>query len=506
MQKLITEKNLTKIKTLLKRKKKKIVLCHGVFDLLHIGHIKHFQEAKKYGDILICSVTGDKFVNKGPNRPVFNIHQRISFLESLSLIDYLIISNSDTSLGNLKKIKPDVYCKGPDYLDKKKDITKKIYKETGLVKSYGGKIIFTKDETYSSSNLINNNIFFKDDKKIPIIDKIKSQFSIDEIKNEIEKLKKLKVLIIGETIIDQYSFCEAIGKSGKEPILVFRDLFKKQYTGGIVAIAKHLSEFVKKIDLISYLGVNDEYKVFIEKNIPKNIKTYFLKKKNSPTIVKKRIIDYTSNKKIIGLYNLNDEALEPEDEKKLSRKLSSVIKKYDIVIVSDYGHGFISKKNAQLICKKAKFLSLNAQINAANIGYQTMKNYSSLNCVIINENELRHEMRDRNTPLTKLMKSLSKKQFIENLIVTRGQSGSTLYDKKKDKFFQCSAFATKIVDKVGAGDTMLSLISVMLKAKINKNLALFSSSLAAANSVETQGNSENIKKINILKSIEHLIK
>tara|TARA_Y100000741_G_C18250405_1_gene557091 strand:- start:82 stop:1596 length:1515 start_codon:yes stop_codon:yes gene_type:complete len=504
MQKLINENNLYRIKKQFKNKK--IVLCHGAFDLLHIGHIKHFQEAKSYGDILICSVTSDKFINKGPNRPVFNIQQRLSFLNSISLINYLIISNSESSLDILKKIKPNFYCKGPDYKIKKKDITKKIYKETNYVRSYGGKIIFTKDITFSSSTILNNNIIFNSKKNISIIDKIKNNFDIDKIKTEFEKLKKLKVLIIGETIIDQYSFCEAIGKSGKEPILVFRDLYKKQYTGGVIAIAKHLSEFVKKIDLISYLGFNDEYKNFIKKNITKNINPYFLKKKNSPTIVKKRIIDYTSNNKIIGLYNLNDEALDDEDEKKLATKINKIIKKYDIVIVSDYGHGFISKKNAELICKKAKFSSLNAQINAANIGYQTMKNYSSLDCVIINENELRHEMRDRSTNLSKLMKSLSSRQLIDNLIVTRGQSGSIMFNKKENKFYQCDAFATKVIDKVGAGDTMLSLISIMLRANINKNLALFSASLAAANSVESQGNSESIKKINILKSIEHLLK
>ena len=502
--KLINQKNLSKIRK--KFKKKKIVLCHGVFDLLHIGHIKHFQEAKKSADILVVSVTADKFVNKGPNRPVFTLDQRLSFLNSLSIIDYLIVSNSPSSLEVLKKIKPNFYCKGPDYKIMKKDITKKIYKEIGFVKSYGGKIIITKDITYSSSTLLNNNLINRNKKAASIIDKIKNDFNISKIESEFEKLKKLKVLIVGETIIDQYSFCEAIGKSGKEPILVFRDLYTKQFTGGVIAIAKHLSEFVKKIDLISYLGFNDEYKKFIKKNIPNNVNPYFLKKKNSPTIVKKRIIDYTSNNKIIGLYNLNDEALSEENEKKLSAKIKNVIDKYDIVIVSDYGHGFISKKNAKLICNKAKFSSLNAQINSANIGYQTMKNYSSLNCVIINENELRHEMRDRSTKLSKLMRLLSQKQLIDNLIVTRGDSGSLMYDKKKNKFFECEAFATRVIDKVGAGDTMLSLISVMLRANIDKNLALLSASLAAASSVESQGNSESIKKINIIKSIEHLIK
>ena len=63
------------------RKNKKIVLCHGVFDVVHSGHLNYLKKAKQFGDILIISVTSDRFVNKGPGRPVFDINQRISFLK-----------------------------------------------------------------------------------------------------------------------------------------------------------------------------------------------------------------------------------------------------------------------------------------------------------------------------------------------------------------------------------------------------------------------------------------
>ena len=73
-----------------KLKKKKIVLCHGVFDLLHIGHIKHFKQAKNFGDILVVSVTSSEFVNKGPNRPTFKDQQRIEGIAALNVVDYVI--------------------------------------------------------------------------------------------------------------------------------------------------------------------------------------------------------------------------------------------------------------------------------------------------------------------------------------------------------------------------------------------------------------------------------
>ena len=106
-----------------------------------------------------------------------------------------------------------------------------------------------------------------------------------------------------------------------------------------------------------------------------------------------------------------------------------LLKDHYLVIVSDYGHGLISKKSAKLISRKAKFLALNAQINAANIGYHSMKNYKDVDCVIINENEIKHELRDKNSNIKFLMKKLSISQKISNLVVTRGTRGALLYDK-----------------------------------------------------------------------------
>ena len=153
--------------------------------------------------------------------------------------------------------------------------------------------------------------------------------------------------------------------------------------------------------------------------------------------------------------------------------------------------------------KKSKFLALNAQVNAANIGFHTMRNYKGVNCVIINEKELRHELRDRNSIIEILMKKLSKDQKIDNLVVTRGRQGSLLYDSKKKIFEKCEAFAKQTVDKIGAGDTMLSIAALCFFTKMQNNLSMFISSLAAAHSVESLANKDVIDKNLILKSIEN---
>ena len=155
-QKKIIRSPSSKIFINLKKKNKKVVLCHGVFDLLHYGHILHFEQAKKLGEILVVSVTPDNYVNKGPSRPAFNENIRMNAIAAIEIVDYVILNNSGTAANSIKKVKPQFYCKGSDYKDHSKDLTKGIKKEINAVKAVNGKIIYTKGQTFSSGNLLNN--------------------------------------------------------------------------------------------------------------------------------------------------------------------------------------------------------------------------------------------------------------------------------------------------------------------------------------------------------------
>tara|TARA_X000001036_G_scaffold426580_1_gene454140 strand:+ start:556 stop:2079 length:1524 start_codon:yes stop_codon:yes gene_type:complete len=504
--KITLPENLRKTITKLKAKKKKIVLCHGVFDLLHVGHINHFQNAKSYGDILVVSVTSDKYVNKGPGRPAFNEQQRLKALAALESIDYLVLNNFATAVKIIKELKPNVYCKGQDYKLNKDDVTGEIKNEIKVLKKNGGKIVYTKGFSSSSSSLINRFTEIHSSNQKATIEKIKKKYSFQKIKKLIEDLKKLKVLVIGETIIDQYVFCNALGKSGKEPMLVLGDIKTEQYLGGAAAISKHISPFCKNTRLLSMLGEKAEFLNEVKKNLPKNVKFDYIKKKDSPTIVKKRFLDHISNNKVLGVYKINYDALNKQDEKIFRNKLKKLLPKYDVVVVSDYGHGFISEKSSKIICKYSKFLALNAQINAANVGYHSMRNYKNVKCVIINDREIHQEMRDKNNKTELLMKKLSFQQKIDNLIVTRGKEGALFYNKKNNKFNLSEAYADSVVDKIGAGDAMLSIIALCLKNKFSNDLSLLIGSLAAAQSTETIGNKETVSKVKILKTLEHLLK
>ena len=496
------EKKLIKI---LKTKKKKVVLCHGVFDLVHLGHIEHFKSAKSYGDYLIVSLTLDKFINKGPGRPLFNEKQRMEYLKQIKIIDQVILSKTESSIDVINRIKPDFYVKGPDYKDNYKDKTKKIILEKKAVEKNGGKIIFTNDIIFSSSNILNTSNLIFDDKQRNFINNLKKKFTYNQIEETLKKFRDLKILIIGELIIDKYCFGNVIGKSGKEPHLVLKENLVEHYLGGSAAIARHLSTFVKDIKIVSPFGSEKFYKSLINKNFDKNIKTSFFKPYSGfQTITKTRFVDKNSNYKLFGSYIL-PEKIGQKTENSILQIIRKNKKKIDMTLICDYGHNFISQKIANEIRKNNKFIFLNAQINSSNIGFHTIDKYHGANSIIINENEIRQELRDNNSDIEVLAKILIRSKKIENLIITRGSDGAILMNKNY-KVYSCPGFALKSIDKIGAGDAMLSIASLGLKLKLDPELILFVSSLAAAISVESMGNKERVTYQKLDRTLEYMLK
>lgn len=502
--KIYSLKKLSQI--ILNKKKigKKIVHCHGVFDLLHIGHINHFNSCKLNGDILVVTLTADNYVKKGPNRPYFDENLRSEAIASLEVVDYVAINYSATSIKAIKELKPNFYCKGQDYLKIKDDLTGNISKEKNAVKKIKGKFIVTNDSMFSSSNLLNKFSSIISDKQRKFIKLIKKNNNFDLIRGTIEKLSNLKVLVIGETIIDKYVFCEALGKSGKESVLSFKEFNQEKYLGGVLAIARHVSSFVKNVSVLSFVGEAMEEVDFINKNLEKNIKFNYIKKINSKTIVKTRIIDRIDNRKLIGLYNVDDASISTNEEKLFLKKLNILIKKNDLVILSDYGHGIFTDNVVRYLSRLKKYKSLNAQINSTNMGFHNIRKYKNIDNIIINAGELRHEMRDREGDLENLGKILKKDTNSKTITITMGRAGAKLINDKK--VIDCPAFGIETIDKIGAGDSMLSIISVCLYLKMDIQTSLFLASLAAAQSIKSIGNSKKVNKEELIKNLFHLMK
>src|SRR5436190_1757008 len=127
--KILSLDELARVVAGLQRAGKVVVQCHGVFDLMHIGHIRHFESAKRLGDVLIVTVTPDRYVNKGPNRPVFTEAHRAWAIGALACVDYVAINQSPMATDTIRLLKPNIFAKGSEYRDACKDRTGAISAE-----------------------------------------------------------------------------------------------------------------------------------------------------------------------------------------------------------------------------------------------------------------------------------------------------------------------------------------------------------------------------------------
>ena len=487
-----------------KYKNKTIVHCHGVFDIIHTGHIEYFKKARKYGDLLVVTITSDRFVKKGKNRPYYNTKERLNVLSALSTVDYLCVSDEETPKKIIKILRPNFYIKGKDYSSPQMDVTGNIIKEKKLVEDNGGKFITLSEKLYSSTSYFNDKIRALNNSQKKYLKVLKNKISEKKIINYFEIIKNTEVLLIGESIIDQYVYSNVLGKAGKDPILTINPFKYEEYLGGILSIANILSNFCKKITVVTYLGEEKEIPKFINSKLNKNIVLKYVRKKNSPTIRKTRYVDKEGKSKIIGIYDINDQYISALEENRLEKILKMQLKKHDNVIVADYGHGLLTNKLISFITKNSKKLSINTQLNSSNFGYHTISKYKKANIVCVHEGELRQDLRSPNKSIDILAKELSKKLNSSNIFITQGSNGALSY--KKNEIINCPAFANEVVDKVGAGDSFLSIVSLCYFVGMPNMLSLFIGNFFGSIAVTSIGNSVIYDRKTIIKSIISLIK
>ena len=482
-----------------------VVLCHGTFDLIHTGHIRHLQEAKEQGDILFVTITADKYVNKGPDRPVFSEVLRAENLSALSCVDYVGIVNSGTAEEPILKIKPSVYVKGNEYKNAGNDLTGKITKEKQLVEKSNGEIYYTDDITFSSSSLLNEHFGVFPPKTKSYLHSFKKKYSSDQIISMLRSLENLNVLVVGDAIVDEYHYVEPLGQSGKGMNLSVQFSWKEKFAGGSLAIANHISGFAKNVTVLTGLGEQESHEEFIRSKLKKNVLPEFFYFQDAPTIVKRRYVD-RELAKLFEVYFYNDQPSSKNINDKVCSWLEKNTAKFDVVIVPDFGNGFISTGMIQQLCKHARFLAVNAQVNSGNRGYHSINHYPRADFISLNISELRIATHDRHGAIEILAKKIISQLGAKYVAVTQGKDGAILLNRNPEAVYETPALSTQVIDRIGAGDTFLSLVGLCLGGNLSSEVALFVGSAAAALDVQMVCNRESIIPVNLYKYINTLLK
>lgn len=482
-----------------------IVHCHGVFDLLHPGHIQHLIEAKSLGNILVVTVTPDDFVNKGPGRPVFSHEQRAFMLAALDVVDLVAITESVTAEEAIAELKPDIYVKGPDYVEFSGDISGNILIEEAAVKAVGGRIHFTTAPAMSSSKIINSLAHDADDPTRKWLHDFRSHHSETEVLGWLQRVRDLKVLVVGEAIIDEYMNCEALGKSSKDPVLAFRELSLERQVGGSLAIAAHCSGLGAKVSALFRMGNGEEEKELLTNSLGATVDLVPLVSEYEPTIIKRRFIDSLTETRVFETYVMSDERPSVKDDLAFREKLKELGSQADVVLVADYGHGLLSEGAiAELIGVNA-VLAVNTQSNAGNRGFNTISRYPRVDYVCLNGSEVGLELRSRHLTMNELVPQLRERTGASRAVVTEGSKGLTSCDKE-GKVVHVPAFAQVIRDRVGAGDALFATTSLLFAVGAPPDVAGFFGNLAGASSVSELGNRSHVSDVNLMRHASALLK
>ena len=483
------------------RQCKRIVQCHGTFDLVHPGHVIHFEEAKKLGDVLVVTITAASHVNKGPGRPFFNDALRAKALAALEVVDYVVVISHPAAVEAIELVRPHVYCKGLEYQDSANDVTGNIHDDVAAVRRLGGKIRYVGSVVFSSTRLLNNYFDTHEPEVKEFCRNLARRFRPEDLRRVVDKFSRLRILVVGEVIFDRYSTVDVQGLTSKNRILSARFRGEEIHPGGALAVVRHLREFTPHVKLATVTGK--------EGWLPPLLRPYrkhlagHLAMRDGVTIVKQRFVEpKVEGKELSKLFSLNmisNEPLHRGAEKAFLNKLHQLTAWADVVLIMDFGHGLLTEPIRRFLEKKAKFLAVNCQTNSNNYGFNIInRRYHRADSFSLDQAEITLAVGRRRLDFANELANLRRQLHSRYAWLTRG--GSDTLGMTLRAFCQCAPFERNVVDTVGAGDAFCALATLAAARGLPIEEGTFLGQLAGAQAVRVPGNAEPVRKAALLKS------
>lgn len=494
--KIITKNDLHQITLTNKR----ITLAYGHFNVLHPGHLRFLQYAHELGDCLVVVVIGDRIfeekqkqitIEKNQIRSCFSEQERSEGVAALQAVDWVIILDNISFVKIISILQPSFFVLGKEHEEKKDDEIKKYINE---IKKYGGKTIFRSgDVRYAGTDLL----FFTQDeilkKTLKMFQEACQKHSIN-LKNLYEKISAFKnqdILIIGDSIVDQYIACDALGMSAEAPVVTIRELETKEFIGGASIVACHVKTLGANCHYISVVG-DDKAGLFIHEKLNSyGIDTNTFTDKSRPTTFKIRYL--VDNQKMLRVSRLKEHSISNQLEKKIIKHIELLAPQLDGIIISDFVYGVITNKLLEKIVgiSEKNQIKLFGDLQCSSQVGNVCK-FKQFDLITPTEREARIAMSDHEHGLEKLSRDVIKYTKSKNLLVTLGRDGFIAYQQKKQNDNMISqhfpALNSNSVDASGAGDSLLATMATGLCAGLSLMEAAALGSCSAAITVGRIGN------------------
>ncbi len=459
------------------------VFISGNFSILHPGHIRLFQLARNLGDELIVGVNSDETVISPINVP---IAFRMDSVNSIQMVNKAIVINNDLEK-ILLDLKPEIVLKGREH-----EYLENI--EQDIVAKYGGRLVFgsgdfvmSSKEFFSSIDLHSQGI---ESAGKPFLARHKIDLSrVEEI---LEKSKSIRLVVIGDLIIDEYIDCESVGLSQEDPSVIFRPFKSKRFVGGAGIVSMHASSIGADTTYIGVAGADAEMQLAKSQLEDARVAVHLFTDKARQTILKQRF--KSSGKTQFRLNRFDDATITRDTRQEILETVESSLKSADVLIFSDFNYGFLDSEIVANIINLARmagvFIAADCQISSQIANYLK---YQGVDLVTPTEHEVRVTLRNNHDGLAAIANTFQESLKSKYLMLTLGADGVLLQEQIEHEHGNFMADILPALnpnprDVAGAGDSFLVLASLALAGGASINEAAYLASLGANVQVSRVGN------------------
>ena len=468
-------------------RKRKAIMCHGVFDIVHPGHMRHMLYAKSKGDILIVSLTADHHILKANMRPYVPEQLRAINLAAFEMVDHVVIDGNATPIENLQIIQPDYFAKGYEYTTDR-NLPKSTQEEKNTVSAYGGEMIFTPgDIVYSSSQIIEHSPPNLANEKLLMLMDVEN-VSFNDLRAACLNLEGTRVHLVGDTIVDSFTRCSMIGGMTKTPTMSVRFEEKENFSGGAAIVAKHMQAAGARVTFTTVLGKDDLGRMVNEDLKKSGIKCDAVIDPTRPTTNKNVIV--VDNYRLLKVDTLDNREISDDILTTFLQKISGTAA--DLTIFSDFRHGIFNAQTIPPLTKAipdGQFKAADSQVASR---WGNICDFQGFDLITPNEREARFALGDQDTVVRPLGSELYRRTKCKTLMLKLGQRGMISYRSPEAShghfFFNLDTLAENITDPVGAGDALLAYASLALKQTGNSVIASILGTFAAGIECEYDGN------------------
>ena len=469
---------------------KSLVQCHGCFDIVHPGHIRYLRFARSQGDALVVTVTADRHVGKGYDRPLINQDLRAENLAALEFVDYVVLSDHPTAMEMLEVIRPDVYIKGKEY-ETSQDV--RFLKERQLVEDHGGRVIFSSGDVVFSSTRLANFVRGLPDIERDRIAFFLRHYGVDtaNLGEALDRVAGARFVVLGDPIIDRYVHCEEFTIASEQPIPSVTPIERFDYAGGAALIAGQLAALGAEVDLVTTVSASSELApLFRELVSEMGVTLHTVDLDVRPVFLKTRYL--VDEQKVFKINEGRHTPLSAMGAERMSELLASRLEGASALIVTDFGYGLFSAGLIDRICQVCERTGVPYVADVSGAGTTNLLKFRGARLVTPTEDELRRAFGDFESGLTNLCSRLYQATDAELAILTMGKRGALMLARENDSPTLAAdylpALSNRPLDVVGAGDVFLSALTASIMTGSSPQLGMFLGSALSACHIHRVGN------------------